>query len=151
MQDCTTSTPSRVLLDSSICPSPRPSTSAGNTKARPPVATKYNTRRVAKTIKKKVAVSKLLEYHQKEVVVIVVVGFTVKVVKTSISQAGLSYIRPGSTEKETPSNKRHSSKLAVKERFLEREVGTVVKCLTTLVIHVISPSVKCVQIAQQGK
>jgi len=51
MQDCTTSTPSRLPLHSSVCPSPRPA--KGNTNGRPPVATKSNIRRVAKTIKKK--------------------------------------------------------------------------------------------------
>ncbi|KAJ7333631.1 hypothetical protein OS493_017174 [Desmophyllum pertusum] len=56
MQDCTSSTPSRLPLHSSICPSPRP-TGTGNTKGRPPVATKSNIRRVAKTIKKKVTPS----------------------------------------------------------------------------------------------
>ncbi|KAJ7352756.1 hypothetical protein OS493_034107 [Desmophyllum pertusum] len=54
MQDCATSSPSRVVLDSSICSSPRPSTSAGNTKGHPPVTTKSNTEKGAKTIKKKV-------------------------------------------------------------------------------------------------
>ncbi|KAJ7373739.1 hypothetical protein OS493_011348 [Desmophyllum pertusum] len=53
-QDCATSSPSRVVLDSSICSSPRPSTSAGNTKGHPPVTTKSNTEKGAKTIKKKV-------------------------------------------------------------------------------------------------
>lgn len=50
-QDCTTSTPSRLPLHSSVCPSPRPA--KGNTNGRPPVASKSNIRRVAKTIKKK--------------------------------------------------------------------------------------------------
>lgn len=54
MQDCT-STPSRLPLHSSICPSPRPG--AGNTNGRPPVTTKTSVRRVAKTIKKKVTPS----------------------------------------------------------------------------------------------
>lgn len=51
MQDCTTSTPSRLPLHSSVCPSPR--VAKGNTNGRPPVSTKSNIRRVAKTIKKK--------------------------------------------------------------------------------------------------
>lgn len=54
MQDYT-STPSRLHLHSSICPSPR--SAAGNTNGRPPLATKPNIRKVAKTIKKKVTPS----------------------------------------------------------------------------------------------